>query len=87
MFIAIFAILSGVNGLRNQDFPLQKRVEEMEMKFEKFEAKTLKKLQNMENFEAETMETFENKDNFEATTMEKFENMEKLRTSKPTSKF
>ena len=48
MFIAIFAILLGVNGLRNQDSPLQKRVEEMEMKFEKFEKFALEKFENME---------------------------------------
>ena len=52
------------------------------MKFEKFEAKTLKKLENMENFEAKTMETFENMENFEAKTMEKCENMEKFENIK-----
>ena len=56
MFIAIFAIFLGVNGLRNQDFPLQKKVEEMEMKFEKFEAKILEKLEKLEKFETKTME-------------------------------
>ena len=59
MFIAIFAILSGVNGLRNQDFPLQKRVEEMEMKFEKFEKFEAKTLEKLEKFETKTMENTE----------------------------
>ena len=70
MFIAIFAILLGVNGLRNQDFPLGKKVEEMEMKFEKFEAKTLEKL---EKFETKTMEKLEE---FEIKTMEKLDKFE-----------
>ena len=57
MFIAIFVILLGVNGIRNQDFPLQKRVEEMEMKFEKFEAKTLETMEMLKTH-IQNLETY-----------------------------
>ncbi len=43
MFLAIFTIFLGVNGLRNQDFP----VTEMKIKMEKFETKIMEEIETL----------------------------------------